>query len=173
LPGISSKEKEYVQWQRGPLQKTSVELMKSYVDTILVHDNVWLVLTFHGIDGVGWEAKPHAELKEYFSYMKKNEAKLWVASFGDVTKYMRERMHANVKVDTQPDKLVVSLTHSLDQDLYNLPLTLKTYIDDEWNEASVKQGDREASVKSQTDSKGTYILYSISPNGESAEITGR
>jgi peptidoglycan/xylan/chitin deacetylase (PgdA/CDA1 family) len=173
MPGNSSKEKEYVQWQRGPLQKTTVELMKSYVDTILVHDNVWLVLTFHGIDGVGWEAKPHAELKDYFSYIKKYEDKLWVASFGDVTKYMRERMYASVKVDKQPDKVMVSLTHSLDQNLYNLPLTMKTYIDDGWKEVSVIQGDREASVKSQTDSKGTYILYSILPNGESAEITGR
>src|SRR3989337_2295383 len=45
LPGISSKEKEYVQWQRGPLQKITVELMKSYVDTILVNDNAGLALT--------------------------------------------------------------------------------------------------------------------------------
>ena len=95
-PGVFRKE--YIQWQRGPLQKTSVELMKSWVDTLLVHNNVWLVLTFHGVDGIGWEAKPHEELAEYFKYMKEREASLWIATFGDVTKYMRERMSAKVTV---------------------------------------------------------------------------
>jgi peptidoglycan/xylan/chitin deacetylase (PgdA/CDA1 family) len=169
-PGDSSKE--YVQWQRGPLKKTTVDIMKSFVDTVLVHDNIWLVLTFHGVDSIGWEAKPHQELKEYFTYMKKNEDKLWVAPFGDVTKYMRERMQAHVKVDKQSDKLVITLTHSLDQNLYNVPLTLKTYIAEGWREVKIKQGDEEASVKSETDAKGTYILYSVLPNGKPVEITG-
>jgi peptidoglycan/xylan/chitin deacetylase (PgdA/CDA1 family) len=167
-PGSSSKE--YVQWQRGPLQKTSVDLMKSWVDTLLVHDNVWLVLTFHGIDGVGWEAKPHEELKEYFTYMKKSEDRLWIAPFGDVTKYMRERMHADVKADKQADKIVVTLKHSLDQNLYKLPLTLKTYVDEEWKEVTVTQGGKSVKVSSQADKDGTYVLYQALPNGEAVEI---
>ena len=36
-----------------------------------------------------------AELKEYFGYIKSQEDKLWVATFQDVAKYMRERMHRN------------------------------------------------------------------------------
>lgn len=167
-PGSSSKE--YVQWQRGPLQKTSVALMKSWVDTLLVHGNVWLVLTFHGIDGVGWEAKPHEELKEYFTYMKKNERELWIAPFGDVTKYMRERMHAEVKADKQADKIVVTLKHSLDQNLYKLPLTLKTYVDEQWDEAMVTQGDNSFRVSSQTDADGRYVVYQALPNAGVIEV---
>ncbi len=170
-PGSSAKE--YVQWQRGPLQKTAMDLMKSWVDTLLIHDNVWLVLTFHGIDGVGWEAKPHQEHKEYFTYMKKREDKLWVATFRDVTKYMRERTHADVKVKKQPDKLVVTVTHSLDHNLYNFPLTLKTYVDDKWKEIKVGQGNKVTSIKSQTDSKGTYVLYQALPNANPVYITHR
>ncbi|MBP1768375.1 MAG: polysaccharide deacetylase family protein [Candidatus Aminicenantes bacterium] len=63
-PGISLKE--YVQWQRGVLTATPMSLMKSWVDTIARHENIWLVLVFHGIDGIGWEPKTGAELKEYF-----------------------------------------------------------------------------------------------------------
>ncbi|MEZ4931439.1 MAG: hypothetical protein R2788_04810 [Saprospiraceae bacterium] len=28
------------------------EVMKSWVDTCLAHDNIWLVLVFHGVDGL-------------------------------------------------------------------------------------------------------------------------
>ena len=91
-PGLSNKP--YIQWQRGPLTKTPVPLMKSWVDTLVARKNVWLVLTFHGVDGIGWEAKPHQELQEYFSYMKQHGDHLWIAPFRDATKYMRERMAA-------------------------------------------------------------------------------
>jgi hypothetical protein len=43
---------------------------KSWVDTVEAHDNNWLVLVFHGVDGIGWEALPGSLLQEYFSYIK-------------------------------------------------------------------------------------------------------
>ena len=68
-PGNS--DKEYVQWQRGPLSKTPMSLMKSWVDTSLAHDNIWLVLVFHGIDDIGWEPTSHEKLQGIFSIYKK------------------------------------------------------------------------------------------------------
>src|SRR3954454_23672007 len=92
----NSSDKEYVQWQRGPLSKTTLQEMKSYIDTILAHNNIWLVLVYHGINGLGSEALPHELLETYFRYIKQKENNLWVATFADVAKYMRERMHAEV-----------------------------------------------------------------------------
>src|SRR5882762_4829040 len=167
-PGIFKKE--YVQWQRGPLQKTTMETMKSWVDTVLVHDNVWLCLTFHGVDGIGWEAKPHEELADYFKYMKEREARLWVATFGDVTKYMRERMSAKINVKERGEKIVFTLDQSLNGDTYNLPLTLKTYVPAEWKEVMIKQGEKNAKLTAQSDRKGLFILYQAVPNGEEVEL---
>ncbi|MEJ7589557.1 MAG: polysaccharide deacetylase family protein [Ferruginibacter sp.] len=48
--------KEYVQWQRGATTKTPLPLMKSWVDTVIAHKHDWLVLVFHGVVGIGWEA---------------------------------------------------------------------------------------------------------------------
>ena len=169
-PGMSSKP--YVQWQRGPLSKTPVPLMKSWVDTLVVRDNVWLVLTFHGVDGIGWEAKPHEELQEYFTYMKKHEDNLWIAPFRDVTKYMRERMAAKVNVTENDDEIVVTLEHSLDNGLYDYPLTLKTYVPEAWTEVTVKQGDDEGQVSPATDEVGKYILYDAIPNSGDVMISG-
>src|SRR4030095_9495543 len=86
----ATSTKEYVRWQRGPLTETPMTLMKSWIDTAEAHDNIWLVLVFHGVDGVGWKPKTGAELKEYFGYIKSKEDKIWVATFQDVAKYMRE-----------------------------------------------------------------------------------
>lgn len=168
-PGMS--DKPYVQWQRGPLTKTSVPLMKSWVDTLVVRDNVWLVLTFHGVDGVGWEAKPHQELAEYFAYMKKNEAHLWIAPFRDVTKYMRERMAAKVNSREEEGGYLVTLNHTLDKELYDHPLTLKTYIPADWEQVNVVQGARAITWTMASDDRGKYILYEAMPNDEAVSIT--
>ncbi|MEJ1236595.1 polysaccharide deacetylase family protein [Chryseolinea sp. T2] len=170
-PGEYKKQKEYIQWQRGPLKRHTVEEMKSYVDTLLRYDNVWLVLTFHGIDGVGWEAKPHQEHKAYFSYIKQKEDKLWVATFGEVTKYMRERMSGSAKVEKLKDKISINLTHTLDKNQYNVPLTLKTYVNSDWKKAQVKQGAETVTTPTLADSVGTFVMYQARPNGETIEIT--
>lgn len=168
-PGISTKE--YIQWQRGALTSTPLPLMKSWVDTLAAHDNMWLVLVFHGVDGIGWEALPHEMLDEYFQYIKKKEDMLWVATFADVTKYMRERMHAKIQEDKSNDKMMVHLTHSLDKTMYTIPLTLKTYVSADWKTVQVKQGDKAQQIQPKTDEKGAYILYQAVPNDEPVELS--
>jgi hypothetical protein len=168
-PGMSNKP--YIQWQRGPLAKTSVPLMKSWVDTLLARNNVWLVLTFHGVDGIGWEAKPHQELQQYFSYMKQHNDNLWIAPFRDVTKYLRERMAAKVNSREEDDALVVTLEHSLDKALYNYPLTLKTYVPDDWAQVRISQGGKEIKGVKRSDDRGTFVLYDAMPNSEAISLT--
>ncbi|MDB5261448.1 MAG: polysaccharide deacetylase family protein, partial [Adhaeribacter sp.] len=169
-PGASGKE--YVQWQRGATTKTPLPLMKSWVDTVAAHDKDWLVLVFHGVDGIGWEALPHELLEEYFQYIKDREEKLWVATFADVTKYMRQRMNAKVEVQEKDDKVTVSLTHNLDKSLYNLPLTLKSYVSPDWKTVAVKQGEKTQRVQPQQDAKGTFVLYRARPNAQPVELSG-
>jgi peptidoglycan/xylan/chitin deacetylase (PgdA/CDA1 family) len=163
---------EYVQWQRGPLSATPMELMKSWVDTCLVKDNIWLVLVFHGVEGIGWESKTRGELSEYFHYIKDHEDQLWVATFRDVTKYMRERMAAKMEVITEKEDLRINLTHSLDPDLYDYPLSLKTYIPDSWIQVRGEQNGNELSVQRMEDENGTYLLYEAIPNGGEIMISG-
>ncbi len=163
--------KEYVQWQRGPLQKITIEQMKSYVDTVLTHKNVWLVLTFHGVDGVGWEAKPSSELRTYFEYMKKYEDDLWIATFGDVTKYMRERMATKISENFNADSITVSISPSLDPTTYDVPLTIKTYVEN-WKRLSVSQDGRSLPFRKAVDTKGHYVIYQVTPVSGNIVIKG-
>lgn len=165
-------QEEYVQWQRGAVTRTSLPMMKSWIDTTLAKDNIWLVLVIHGVDGIGWEALTSEVLDTYFRYLKSKEEDLWIATFGEVTKYMRSRMNATVQSTTHDGKISISLSHPLDKTLYNVPLTLKTYVPASWKEVRVKQGKEYRLLQRQRDSAGTYVLYQAHPNSEEIELTG-
>lgn len=168
-PGKS--DKEYVQWQRGPLSKTPFSLMTSWVDTSVAHDNIWLVLVFHGIDDIGWEPTPHQKLQQYFEYIKSKENEIWVGTFGNVARYVRERMSSKVKVYHEKNKISITLTHSLDPKKYDEPLTLKTYVPSDWQSVSVVQNKENNNVVAKKDSRGLYVLYQVFPNDGKIELT--
>ena len=157
-------DKDYVQWQRGPLHNTPLGLMKAWVDTAAANKDTWLVLVFHGIDSLGWEWTPIPKLEEYFNYIQQHEDQLWVATFGDATKYIREREHASVQARENNGTIAVTLTHSLDPTMYDLPLTLKTYVPQQWQKVTVTQGTATQHPAVQHDEKGAYILYQLKPN---------
>jgi hypothetical protein len=68
-------------------------------------------------------------------------------------------------------KIVVSLKHSLDKVLYNFPLTLKTYVDPDWKNVMIKQGEKTVTIVPASDEKGIFVLYQATPNAEDIEIS--
>jgi peptidoglycan/xylan/chitin deacetylase (PgdA/CDA1 family) len=167
----ATSTKPYVQWQRGALTKTPPTLMKSWIDTVAGHDNMWLVLVFHGVDGIGWEPRTGAELTEYFEYIKSREGDLWVATFQDVAKYLRERAHAKLKAARSGDTIRVTLTHDLTDARYDLPLTLRTAVPSNWPAVEVRQGDRVRRVESVRHGSAASVLYQATPNAEPVTLT--
>ncbi len=159
-----SFDKEYVQWQRGALSDTSLDQMKAWIDTCNVHNNIWLVLVFHGVDGVGWEAIPGDTLDAYFQYIQSSQDKIWVATFKDVSKYISERMHAEVSFAREQDQISIQLIHDLDPSLYDLPLTLRTYIPSGWKTVMCSQGESSKKLTPEKDEKGFFIRYQAQPN---------
>ncbi|MBN3583622.1 polysaccharide deacetylase family protein [Algoriphagus aestuarii] len=165
-PGQSKKE--YVQWQRGPQTRNTLEEMKSWVDTVMNHQNIWLVLVIHGVENLGWEPKTKEELTGYFSYMKANEDKLWVETFRDVTKYIRARQNSQIYSKMENGFISISLQSELDPTVYSVPLTIKTYIPEDWKSAA-KSGKEPLEILH--DEKGNYVLFSLSLAEPKTEIT--
>jgi peptidoglycan/xylan/chitin deacetylase (PgdA/CDA1 family) len=168
-PGAS--DKEYVQWQRGPLSKTPLSKMESWIDTTRKHDNIWLVLVFHGVDDIGWEGIRHELLDTYFQYIKKQEDSLWIATFGEVGRYIRERMNGKTEDQVSDSGITVNLKTSLDTSIYHVPLTLKTYVPAAWKKVQVAQGDKIKSALPENDTKGTYILYQAAPDAGPVKLS--
>ncbi|HUB61656.1 MAG TPA: polysaccharide deacetylase family protein, partial [Puia sp.] len=159
-------DKDYVQWQRGPLHATPLSLMESWVDTTCANKDMWLVLVFHGIDSLGWEWTPIPKLQEYFNYIVARKNQVWIATFGDATRYMREREAARVNVERKDGKISVKVSCPLDPGMYDLPLTLKTYIPGGWSKVTVTGKP----VEVQHDANGAYVLYQLKPNTATAVL---
>ena len=159
----SASTREYVRWQRGPLTRTPMGLMKSWVDTVAAADDVWLVLVFHGVDGIGWEPRTSADLTDCFAYLKSKEDALWIATFQDVAKYMRERMHGTVRSYVSDDVISVVLRDDLKDARYDLPLTLETQVPSDWKAVDVRQGKRARRVPVVRDDGTSYVLLPGDP----------
>jgi peptidoglycan/xylan/chitin deacetylase (PgdA/CDA1 family) len=167
-------DKEYIQFQRGATTQTPMPMMKAWVDTTINKNNTWLVLTFHGVDGIGWEALTHQQLAEYFGYIKANDDKLWIATFGDVTRYLRERQSAKVSTSSNKERITVTLTHPLNKAMYNLPLTLKTVVPAGWKTVKISQGSGTRTVVPVLQPGGSrYVLYKAYANASPIRLTAQ
>jgi peptidoglycan/xylan/chitin deacetylase (PgdA/CDA1 family) len=159
----AASKREYVQWQRGPVTATTLEQMKEWVDTSLAN-GTWLVLVIHGIDGVGYQPLQTDKVRAFFDYVKANESRLWVATFQDGGKYMRERMRSTVATKQAGKAIEVTVKHSLDPKLYDLPLTARTTVPADWTSAQVRQGKETRTVAVQREGSESYVQYRVTPN---------
>ena len=159
-----AQEKEYVQWQRGPVDGTRLATMKSWIDTTLAHDNIWLVEVFHGVDDYGWAARPGEELREYFSFIKEHEDSLWIAPFATVTKYIREREASELTTERTDSTLHIRTQSHLDPTLYDVPLTYRTYLPDDWTAATLQVADKTTiHLNLRHDDGRPYAIYDLPP----------
>jgi peptidoglycan/xylan/chitin deacetylase (PgdA/CDA1 family) len=165
----AAMKKEYVQWQRGALTRTPVAEMIAWVDKSLA-TGAWLVLVIHGVEGIGYQPVPAANLRTYFDYMKANDSRLWVATFRDAGKYARERMSSKVTTRQSGDVIEVSVTHSLNPKLYDLPLTARTVVPAHWTSVELTQGKTALTLPVKQDGGSSFVLYRIAPNGGAARL---
>jgi peptidoglycan/xylan/chitin deacetylase (PgdA/CDA1 family) len=159
----ASSTKPYVEWERGPVTATTVDEMKSWVDTS-AKTGAWLVLVIHGIDGVGYQPLPTQNVKDYFDYLKASSDRVWIATYQDGAKYIRERMKAAVKTSAAGEAIEVTVTHPLDPKVYDVPLTARTTVPPQWTSAQVTQGKDSKKVAVQKDAAGSYVQYHVTPN---------
>ena len=155
---------EYVQWQRGPVPATTMDEMTGWVDTSIAH-GIWLVLVIHGIEGLGSSALPIDRVRTYFDYIKAHESGLWVATYMDGGKYVRERMKSAVSSKQVGQAIEVTVTHSLDPKLYDLPLTARTTVPAQWTSVQFTQGKVTRTIPVQQEAGHASVMYRVVPNG--------
>jgi hypothetical protein len=84
---------------------------------------------------------------------------------------MKARMNATVSSSQKSGKINVTIDHSLDKNLYDLPLTLKTYVNPKWKEANIKQGNLVTRVKIQREGSAAFAMYQAMPGQGTIEIS--
>ena len=108
----------------------------------------------------------------HFAYVASKKNDVWCDSYEVVTKYIRERQVSTLKVvKNNSDVKEISLTDKLPNNLFNYPLTLRTVVNNNWNNVVVKQGTKEQKVKTVTESGKKVLYFDAIPNSGTVDIT--
>ncbi|OAM89032.1 polysaccharide deacetylase family protein [Termitidicoccus mucosus] len=104
--------------------KTTVEWLENWTDK-QVRDRAWGIIMAHGI-GRGYAAFTDPEiLRDHFRHVKGRAHEIWVDTFANVARYVKERDNARLVVSSPiPGRLVCVLSSTLEPAVYNVPLTL-------------------------------------------------
>ena len=80
-------------------------------------------------------------------------------------------MSATVNSSLRGEQINVTLDHPLDKALFDLPLTLKTYVNPAWRSVNVKQGNSIMKANVQREGSSAFAMYRAAPGRETIEIS--
>ena len=126
----------------------------------------WCVFLTHGIDNDGgYSPTQSAQIASHLTYMNTNSADFWVAPFGTVVKYIKERNAASVTETTiTSDSLKVVVADNLDNTIYNVPITIRRVLPTGWQNPKVYLNSTLITSSLSTVSGKTYIVFDAVPN---------
>jgi len=150
-----------------PVTNTPASEMNSWVDAA-VEAGGWTVEMIHGIEAQGWQPIPKERYAEHFDYIAARGDELWVAPYGEVARYIREREVAAVEtINVNADGVVLELlSRGLDQAVYSVPLTLRLEVPFDFDTVEVRQAEPAGrEVKCIEEQHHRFAYFDVVPNG--------
>jgi peptidoglycan-N-acetylglucosamine deacetylase len=129
--------------------------------------NGWLVYLLHGIDNDGgYSPVPSDTLKASLEYLKANDQKFWVSTFGNQAKYLRERDCVSVKENSVSKKTIsLSVGDTLKNNAwYNYPLSFRRTLPEGWKSATATQNGKEVNSAIVAVNSVKYIQFNAVPD---------
>jgi peptidoglycan/xylan/chitin deacetylase (PgdA/CDA1 family) len=122
-----------------PYRTTEVAEMDTWV-TLAMAKSRWLVEIYHGFEGDCWEPIPASRFAAHLDRILKDTGRVWVAPFGSVSKYMREKASASVSLLAYRDSILeYDLHDDLPDDIYDFPLTARVRLPAGWTDFHAEQ----------------------------------
>ncbi len=125
----------------------------------------WLTIFGHTMTGGGdcygvWDI---TQWTSYFDYLKSKN--LWAGTIGAMVKYIREKASATLSVvSSSSGQITLSLTDTLDNTIYDNPLTIRSTVPSSWSYVVVQQGSEVTTAESSIEGTETVIYYDAIPN---------
>lgn len=126
----------------------------------------WSVYLIHGIDGDGGYSSLDSDvLKESLEFYNQNRERFWVVTFVNAVKYIRERNSVSVQeIENTSDVITVQVNDTLDNQVYNVPVTLRRPLPEGWSSAAVVQGEDSLQSEVVEISNFRYIEFDVVPD---------
>jgi peptidoglycan/xylan/chitin deacetylase (PgdA/CDA1 family) len=127
----------------------------------------WTTYLIHGIDGGGgYTPVKSSMLKEHFDFLRTKESQIWIATFADIARYVRERQSLTLKqVRRTQDSIIVKLTDTLPDAPYNVPVTLQRPLPEGWTTCFASQNGRAVKDSVVTVNSKRYVMFDAVPDG--------
>jgi peptidoglycan-N-acetylglucosamine deacetylase len=148
---------------------SSIQTVRDFNHEVEKADSIngWCVFLIHGIDNDGgYSPTQSSVLQSHLGYVKEHSDKLWVAPFGDVVRYIRERNAASVKeLSGNKASITLQVSDNLNDSIYNYPITIRRVLPKKWKSATVTKNGRKVKVKISQKGALKYITFDVVPNG--------
>lgn len=140
-----------------------------------VNSRGWCIFMMHGLDGDNcFSPVLSSELSLHLDYVTANCSKFWVSTFGNVARYIKERNAVSLTVLSNRSKRIsIQLSDSLDNSLYNYPVSIRRPLPRGWSAASVMQGTINLETRLMKVNAVNYILFDAVPNAGTIIISKR
>jgi len=131
----------------------------------------WVVFLLHGIDNDGgYSPTTSANLKGALDSMKAHTDTYWVAPFGTIARYIKERNAVRVKETSSTDSsITVRISESLDISVFNIPVTIRRPLPQGWESASVYRNGKPVAGRVIDVGNSKNVIFDVVP--DSAEIS--
>jgi oligosaccharide reducing-end xylanase len=135
----------------------------------------WGVFLFHGIDDDGgYSPFSSVEFRKNLEYVHAHDAQLWIATFADATKYVRERNALNVKeLSAKKNCIILSVSDTLDNTVFNQAVSLGRALPKGWTGAEVTQNGKSVVSKLVKGGTSTKVQFDVVPDAGEVKIIKR
>ena len=142
----------------GEVSKSTVESLDKWVKELMISGE-WGVTMIHGISsGYDFFSNPEV-LWEHWRRVKSRENKIWVATFAEVSAYVKERKNVQLDVVKTESSYKVTPHLRLDAKLFTIPLTM--VVKNGKSQIKVKQDGKALPVRM----AGEEVLFDFNPYG--------
>lgn len=119
---------------------TSLVTFNSQLDLVTTQ-KAWTVFLYHGIETGGYQNISATDFTDQMNALAARTDDLYIAPYGEVARYIRQRDDASASVTSNDGTtLILSLTDSLDDSVFNIPLTLLLDAPSGWTTVDAVQG---------------------------------
>lgn len=151
---------------------TTVKDMTDYVDSVISAE-AWGIYCFHQIKSGSAESGAYqGNVDQLLKYMYDNN--VWGASLEQATMYVKEYESSNLDIKVVGDSIQVTLTDTLDNEIYDMGLTVKVTVPAKWDGVAVTYGNgTNGTLNVSVDDNGArYVMVDIVPDSGTVTLNG-
>ncbi len=154
---------------QGVMNTASESTMNGWLDTA-ADNGKWLIEMWHGVASYNpgtYNPVSKTVADNHLAYMgdKQEQGELWVATFGEAVKYIRQRQEADITVEEDTSGIQITYTDDLEDSIYNEEVTLRSEVPMDWEGVEIHHNGTLMQKNTVIESDGkNYVYYNTIPD---------